>query len=319
MTAQDRPDLLVAATLPPVTRAALEARFRVHDLHALNDTAVLGRVSAMAASTLAGPIGAELLDRLPALRLIANFGVGYDNIDVTAAVARKVIVTNTGGVLDEEVADLTLALLLATIRRLPQADRFVRDGRWERGAFPLSPSLRGRTVGILGLGAIGKAVARRLEAFGVAIAYHSRTRQNAVAYPWYPSAEALAEACEALVVIVPGGPTTRHLVDAAVLRALGPRGVLINVARGSVVDQAALIAALADGTIEAAGLDVYADEPRVPEALRAMDNVVLLPHVGSATHVTRAAMGQRMIDNLASWFATGRPLSPVPETAHLFG
>jgi hypothetical protein len=178
---------------------------------------------------------------------------------------RGVVVTNTPGVLDEEVADLTLGLLLATIRRIPQAERHLRAGLWAKGeAFPLSPTLRGRRVGILGLGAIGKAVARRLEGFGVEIAYHGRTRQDGVAYPWYPSALALAEAVDVLVVVVPGGAATAGLVDAAVLRALGPQGVLVNVARGSVVDEAALIAALQDGTILAAGLDVYAREPQVP-------------------------------------------------------
>ncbi len=319
MSVAARPEVLVAAALPPVTMAALETRFAIHQLSDGLDPAILARIPAMAASTLAGPIGEALLARMPALRIIANFGVGYDNIDIAAALAHGVIVTNTGGVLDEEVADLTIGLLLATIRRLPQADRFVRAGGWLKGAFPLSPSLRGRTIGILGLGAIGKAIARRLDGFGVAIAYHGRSPQADVGYPWYPSAEALAAACDVLIAIVPGGVATRHLVDAAVLRALGPSGVLINVARGSVVDEDALVTALQAGTIAAAGLDVYADEPRVPAALLALDNVVLLPHLGSASDVTRQAMGQRMIDNLAAWFDTGRPLTPVPETLHLVG
>lgn len=313
-----RPEVLVAAALPAPTMATLHERFIVHHLADDLDPVVLGRVTAMAASTLAGPIDAALLTRMPALRIIANFGVGYDNIDVVAAAARGVIVTNTGGVLDEEVADLTLGLLLATIRRLPQADRYVREGRWlAEGNFPLSPSLRGRKVGILGFGGIGKAIARRLDAFAVDIAYHTRNCQPDQPYRWHPSARDLAKASDVLIVIVPGGAATRHLVDADVLAALGPQGVLINVARGSVVDEAALIAALQSGGIAAAGLDVHADEPRVAPALIAMDNVVLLPHVGSASHITRQAMGQRMIDNLLAWFETGRPLSPVPETRHL--
>jgi lactate dehydrogenase-like 2-hydroxyacid dehydrogenase len=294
--------------------AALEAAFVVHRLWEGVPDEVLARLRGMAASTLAGGIGEPLFARMPALQIVANFGVGYDNIDIAAAVARGIVVTNTAGVLDEEVADLTLGLLLATVRRIPAAERFLRDGQWSKGGFPLGASLRGRRVGILGLGGIGKAIARRLEGFSVDIAYHGRSRQADVAYPWYATPEALAEACDVLIAIVPGGAQTRHLVDARVLEALGPNGVLINVSRGSVVDEDALIAALARGTILAAGLDVFAREPHVPEALLALDNVVLLPHIGSASLVTRQAMGQKMIDNLVSWFETGRALSPVPET-----
>lgn len=314
-----RPEVLLPAPVPPSAMAALDRAFTVHRLWESPDPEALLRVRGMAASTLAGPVGADLFDRLPGLEIVANFGVGYDNIDVAAAAARRIMVTNTPGVLDEEVADLALALLLATVRRLPQADSFVRAGRWPNGPFPLSPSLRGRRIGILGLGAIGKAIARRLEGFAVEIAYHGRTRQEDVAYPWYPTATALAQACDVLIAILPGGAQTRHIVDAGVLAALGPQGILINVARGSVVDEAALVAALRDGTIMAAGLDVFADEPAVPEALMAMDNVVLLPHLGSASEVTRAAMGQLMVDNLIRWFDTGRPLTAVPETRFLLG
>lgn len=316
-----KPAVLAAAPFPPFTMAPLEAAFAVHRLWEGLDDRAAGSIRALATNTLFGRLGAEVMDRLPALEIIANFGVGYDNIDVAAAAARGVVVTNTPGVLDEEVADLTLGLLLATIRRIPQAERHLRAGLWTKpdGAFPLSPTLRGRRVGILGLGAIGKAVARRLEGFGVAIAYHGRTRQDGVAYPWYPSPLALAEAVDVLVVVVPGGAATAGLVDAAVLRALGAQGVLVNVARGSVVDEAALIAALQDGTILAAGLDVYAREPQVPAALVAQDNAVLLPHIGSGSVATRTAMGQLMIDNLATWFAQGRALTPVPETPGLPG
>lgn len=317
MRGMTKPAVLAAAPFPPFTMQPLEAAFAVHRLWDGLDDAAAGSIRALATNTLFGRLGAEVMDRLPALEIIANFGVGYDNIDVAAAAARGVMVTNTPGVLDEEVADLTLGLLLSTIRRLPQAERHLRAGLWEQGAFPLSPTLRGRRIGILGLGAIGKAVARRLEGFGVAIAYHGRTRQEGVAYPWYPTALALAEAVDVLVVVVPGGAATAGLVDAAVLRALGPQGVLINVSRGSVVDEAALIAALQQGTILAAGLDVFAREPHVPADLVAQDNAVLLPHVGSGSVATRTAMGQLMIDNLSAWFATGRALTPVAETRHL--
>ena len=312
--------ILMPAPMPAAVIAALDARFTLHRLWEQADAdAYLAEhgstIRGLAANTLAGQVGATLFARLPALEIVANFGVGYDNIDAQAAAARGIMVTNTPGVLDAEVADLALGLLLATIRRLPQADRYVREGCWEQAPFPLSPTLRGRKVGILGLGAIGQQIARRLEGFDVAIAYHQRTRRNDVAYAYHDSPVALAEACDVLIAIVPGGASTRHLVNAEVLEALGKNGIFINVARGSVADQPALIAALREGTILAAGLDVYADEPHVPDALRAMDNVVLLPHLGSASEQTRAAMGQLVVDNLISWFDTGAALTPVPETA----
>lgn len=314
------PAILMPAPMLPSVIDALAARYTLHRLWEQRDphaflARVGGGVRGLAVSTLAGRIDAALFDRLPALEIVANFGVGYDNVDAAAAAARGIVVTNTPGVLDEEVADLAVGLLLATIRRLPQADAFVRAGDWPAGPFPLSPTLRGRRVGILGLGAIGKAVARRLAGFDVAIAYHGRTRQAGVELDYHASAVALAAACDVLVVVVPGGAATRHLVDAAVLDALGPQGVLVNVSRGSVVDEAALVAALESGTILAAGLDVFAHEPQVPAALRALGNTVLLPHLGSASEATRAAMGRLVVDNLAAWFETGRALTPVPETA----
>ena len=309
-------DILMPAPMADAVITALDARFVLHRLWEQADPAaylatVGPRIRGMAVSTLAGRVDAASFDALPALEIVANFGVGYDNIDAAAAAARGIVVTNMPGVLDEEVADLTIGLLLATLRRIPQADRYVRDGHWPDGPFPLSPTLRGRRIGLLGLGAIGKAVARRLEGFGVAIAYHGRTRQVGVAYDYHDSPVALAAACDVLIVIVPGGAATRHLVDAAVLAALGPEGVFINVARGSVVDQAALVAALRDGVIGGAGLDVFADEPNVPEELRAMSQVVLLPHIGSASRDTRAAMGQLVVDNLTSWFDGDGAVSPV--------
>ena len=314
-----RPDILMPAPMLPSVIAVLDDRFALHRLWEQPDADAYLRgvgpaIRGLAASTLAGAIGAAMFDRLPALEIVANFGVGYDNIDATAAAARGIAVTNTPGVLDAEVADLTIGLLLATLRRLPQADRFVRDGRWPGGAFPLSPTLRGRRVGIVGLGAIGKAVARRLDGFDIAIAYHGRTRQPDVGYEYHASLVALAAACDVLIAIVPGGAATTHLIDAAVLAALGPQGVLINVSRGSVVDEVALTAALESGAIWGAGLDVFADEPHVPPALLTMANVVLLPHIGSASRHTRAAMGQLVVDNLIAWFDDGRPLTPVIET-----
>ncbi|RMB52286.1 lactate dehydrogenase-like 2-hydroxyacid dehydrogenase [Sphingomonas sp. PP-CE-3A-406] len=314
-----RPEILIPAPMLPSVAAALSERFVVHQLrdHADPDAflaTVSPRIRGLAASSLAGRIGSGWFDRLPALEIVANFGVGYDGIDAKAAAERGIVVTNTPGVLDEEVADLTLGLLLATLRRIPQADRHVRTGAWAQGSFPLSPTLRGRRIGILGLGAIGKAVARRLEAFGVAVAYHGRSRQSDIGYDYHATPVALAAACDVLIAIVPGGQGTQHLVDAAVLAALGPDGIFINVARGSVVDQDALIAALQDGTILAAGLDVYADEPNVPDSLRALPNTVLLPHIGSASQHTREAMGKLVVDNIRAWFDTGKALTPVSET-----
>lgn len=259
-------------------------------------------------------IDGAFMDQFPALEVIANFGVGYDNIDASAAAARGIVVTNTPDVLTEEVADLTIGLLVATVRRIPQADAHLRSGAWMRAPFPLTGSLRGRRIGLLGLGRIGLAIARRLEAFGLPIAYCARRPREDVAYRHLPSAEALAEAVDVLIVIAPATPETLRIVDARVLRALGPEGVLINVARGSLVDEAALVEALETGVIAAAGLDVFEVEPCHPARLAALPQVVLLPHVGSASEHTRALMGQLTVDNAVSWFTAGRPLTPVAET-----
>lgn len=312
----ERPEILMPAPMPAGVIDALDARFVLHRLWEKADPNAFlasagSRVRGMAVSSLAGRIDAAMFDRLPSLEIVANFGVGYDKVDAVGAAARGIVVTNTPGVLDEEVADLALGLLLATIRRIPQAERHAREGRWPAGSFPLSPTLRGRTVGILGLGAIGKAIARRLDGFDVPIAYHGRSRQAEIRYDYHASPVALAAACDVLIVVVPGGAATRHLVDAEVLAALGSHGVLINVSRGSVVDEPALVTALRSGTIWGAGLDVFEDEPNIPDALLAMPNVVTLPHIGSASVETRAAMGQLVVDNLISWFDGRRPISPV--------
>lgn len=261
------------------------------------------------------PADSRLIAALPSLQLIANYGVGYDTVDCAAAAARGVVVTNTPDVLNDEMADFTVGLTLATIRQIPQADAYLRAGLWERkGAFPLTASLRDRKIGIAGLGRIGQVIAKRLEAFGRPIAYYARTRRPGLPYDYYSSLEDLAEAVDTLIVVLPGGGATRHAVNEAVLRKLGPNGLLINVARGSVADEEALIDALRNGTILGAGLDVFADEPRVPQALREMQNVVLVPHIGTGTHHTRRLMGNLVIDNVRSWFAGKGPLTPVPET-----
>lgn len=313
MTDAARPALLLTGpVMEEVVERQLAARFALVPLEKL-DAATAPAVRAIATRGKAR-VDDALMARLPNLEIVANFGVGYDTVDAAAAAARKVIVTNTPDVLNEEVADLTLGLLLATVRQLPQADRFVRAGKWTKDAYPLGPTLRDRTVGILGMGRIGKAIARRLEAFGVPVVYHSRRPQADVAWRHYPDLLEMAREVDVLVAILPGGPATRHIVNAQVLAALGANGIFINVARGTVVDEQALLAALKSGAILAAGLDVFEDEPNVPEAFFALDNVVLLPHVGSSTVHTRTAMGQLVVDNILSWLDGKGPLTPVAET-----
>lgn len=304
--------LLTGDVMPTVVEAQLAPRCRLLGLTELDAVAA---PAVRAIATRGGQkVDAALMARLPALEIVANFGVGYDTVDAAAAARQGVIVTHTPDVLNEEVADLTLGLLLATIRQIPQADAFVRAGRWPAGPFPLTGTLRGRTIGMVGMGRIGRAIAHRLEGFGVPIGYHARHPQPDLAYAYYADLMAMARAVDTLIVIVPGGAATRNLINGEVLAALGADGIVVNVARGSVVDEAALLAALLERRIRGAGLDVFAREPHVPEAFFALDNVVLLPHVGSATGFTRQAMGQLVVDNLLAWFDGRGPLTPVPET-----
>jgi lactate dehydrogenase-like 2-hydroxyacid dehydrogenase len=224
-------------------------------------------------------------------------------------------VTNTPDVLNEEVADTALGLLLCTVREFPQSDRYLRAGKWMQAHYPLTKAtLRNRTVGMVGMGRIGRAIARRLEAFGVPVVYHTRNPQQGVGYKYYPKLIDMARDVDTLMVIVPGGAATKNLINAEVLKALGPNGIVINMARGSVVDEPALIEALRNKTIYSAGLDVFANEPQVPQELIEMDHVVLFPHLGSSTEVTRAAMDQLVVDNLLAWAAGKPPLTPVAET-----
>jgi lactate dehydrogenase-like 2-hydroxyacid dehydrogenase len=315
--AEDRPHVLTAARLWPPMMESLHGAFVVHErLHDTDPAAferAAPRIRAIAASG-ESKVGRDLLARLPALELISVFGVGYDGIDVAAARERGVAVTHTPNVLNDEVADLAIGLMLAVARRIPQADRWVREGRWKSsGPMPLARKLSGARLGIVGLGRIGQAIAKRAEAFGMSIAYTARSRKADVPHPFFDTPQALAREVDFLVVITPGGAGTRKLIDARVLEALGPEGYLVNVARGSVVDEAALVEALQQRRIAGAGLDVFEDEPHVPEALCALDTVVLTPHVGSATWQTRRAMKDLAFGNLEAHFA-GRPLlSPVPE------
>ncbi|MBL0371689.1 2-hydroxyacid dehydrogenase [Rhizobium sp. KVB221] len=257
-----------------------------------------------------------LIDALPNLKIVANFGVGYDGVDATYAASKNVLVTNTPEVLDEEVADTTIGLLLNTVRLLPQAENYLRAGKWvKEGAFRLSPlSLRGRHIGMYGMGRIGQQIARRLEAFNVKISYHTRSPRKDVQYDYHASLKALAEAVDTLVCIVPKTPDTRQTINTEILGALGKNGVLINVGRGWTVSEDDLAKALENGVIAGAGLDVFEDEPNVPEALMKFDNVSLLPHVASASVVTRNAMADLVCDNLIAYFEAGKPITPVPET-----
>ena len=311
-----KPDVLSVANLPPFLTEPLQASYTLHQRLHETDPAAFAKVAphirAIAASG-ESKVGAELMDRLPALEIISVMGVGYDGIDVAAAKARGVVVTHTPGVLNDDVADLAIALMLAWARQVARADRFIRAGQWPNGPMPLGRKVSGARLGIVGMGRIGQAIAQRASAFGMTIAYTARSARAEVAHRYLPSAAALAAESDFLVVITPGGAGTRKLIDAAVLAALGPQGCVINVARGSVIDEAALIDALRTGAIAGAALDVFEDEPNVPQALREMDNVVLTPHIGSATAQTRRAMADLAFANLQAQLS-GQPLhTPVPE------
>ncbi len=317
MAIRPRPTILVPGRINPKVIERLEDRFEVlrvpHGPELELGEAEAERVRGVAVS---GALPGRWIARLPHLEVISSFGVGYDAVDVAEAAGRGIVVTNTPDVLNDEVADTAVALLINTVRQLPQAETWLRQGRWEReGPFPLSPlSLKGRHVGIHGLGRIGLEIARRLEPFKVRISYHTRRPRTDLGYGYFPSLTALAEAVDTLISIVPKTPETFKAINAEVLSALGPNGVLINVGRGWTVDEEALIAALRDGTIAGAGLDVFQDEPHVPQALLGFPNVSLLPHVASASVPTRNAMADLVVDNLIGWFETGRVLTPVPET-----
>ena len=313
-------ELLAVAKLAPQYAALVGPAFTVHDrLHDTDPAALAAaapRIRAIAASG-ESKVSAALIAQLPALEIISVMGVGYDGIDVAAAKARGVVVTHTPDVLNDDVADLALGLMLSAARQLPAADRFVRAGQWPSGPMPLARKLSGARLGIVGMGRIGQAIAQRALAFNMTIAYTARSAKPALPWRYLSTPEALAAESDVLVVITPGGAGTRHLINAAVLAALGrssaQKGILVNVARGSVVDEDALIDALESGALGGAGLDVFADEPRVPERLRALPQVVLTPHIGSATGQTRQAMADLAFANLRAKF-TAQPLpTPVPE------
>jgi lactate dehydrogenase-like 2-hydroxyacid dehydrogenase len=311
-------DVLMLSPMMPLIMEGIGREFTLHKAWEAPDRDALIKELAPRIRGLAPGshyhVDGALMDKLPKLEIIANFGVGYDTIDAGEAGKRGIIVTNTPDVLTEEVADLALGLLIATVRQLPQVDRYLRAGKWLEKPYPLTATLRGRKIGIVGLGRIGKAIAKRLEAFGLEIAYHGRNPQKDAPYRYHPSLVEMAKEVDILMCVAPGGAETKGMVNREVMRALGPDGVLINVGRGSVVDERALAEALKAKEILTAGLDVFEDEPKVPQELIAMDHIVLLPHVGSASVHTRNAMGQLVVDNLISWFAGKGPITPVAET-----
>jgi len=315
----ERADVLLIGPKKPVIVEGLSAAFNLHILaDAADREAFLAsleqRVRAFAVSASTERVDAALMARFQKLEIVSTFAVGYDHIDAKWAGEHGIVVTNTPGVLTEEVADTAIGLLLCTVREFPQAERFLRASKWRKGNYPLTrATLRDRTVGLVGMGAIGQAIARRLDAFKVPVVYHARRPRPELPYRYYSDLIAMARDVDILLVIVPGGPSTQNMINAQVLDALGPDGILINMARGSVVDEPALIKALQEKRILSAGLDVYANEPEVPKELIAMDNVVLFPHLGSATVATRRAMDQLVVDNLLAWGAGKPPLTPVPE------
>jgi lactate dehydrogenase-like 2-hydroxyacid dehydrogenase len=321
--AGEKPDVLLLGSKKPVMVKGLESKVNLHYLVDAKDPeefirSVGGKIRAIAIAYTANKLDAAFMQKFPKLEQISSFGVGYDHVDAKWAGEHGIIVTNTPEVLNEEVADTALGLLLNTVREFVQADQYLRAGNWvSKGHYPLTKAtLRDRKVGIVGMGRIGKAIGKRLDAFGVPVVYHSRNQQQGVNYKYYPKLIDMARDVDTLMVIVPGGAATKNMINKEVLEALGPRGILINMARGTVVDEPALIEALKNKTIYSAGLDVFVKEPEVPKELIDMKHVVLFPHLGSSTEVTRAAMDQLVVDNILAWAGGKPPLTPVPETPY---
>lgn len=316
-----KPNLLLIGSVTDRMMARLTAEFTVLPLP--DPDAQAGFLAEQGASITAvitdghNGVRPDIMAALPNLKIVSSYGVGYDAIDADAAAARGVVVTHTPNVLNDEVANTALLLWFAVSRRLVPNDAYVRAGRWEKeGSAPLTRSVQDRTVGIVGLGRIGQAIADRLTVFGSTVVYHSRNPKD-VSYQYFADLTDMAAACDVMICITPGGAGTKHLINRQVIEALGPDGILVNVSRGSVVDESALIRALQDGKLGGAGLDVFEQEPKVPSEFYGMDNVVLQPHVGSATHETRQAMGDLTCDNLSQWLRDGTTLTPVPECGHL--
>jgi lactate dehydrogenase-like 2-hydroxyacid dehydrogenase len=310
-----KPDILQVRPMSPRVEAALGEAYTVHRAWEAADLAALlaeagPRIRAVATDGHAG-VPPQIFAGVPNLELVASYGVGYDAIDIAACKARGIRVANTPDVLNDAVAELALGLMIGLCRRIPQTDAFVRAGKWPTRQYGLTGELTGAHAGILGLGRIGKEIAVRLQACRMRVSYHGRREQAFQPYRYYADLTEMARAVDWLVVIAPGSAETRGLVSRAVLEALGPKGALVNVARGSLIDEPAMVELLADGRLGGAALDVFDDEPNVPQGLLGLDNVVLSPHQGSATEKTRAAMGDLVVRNLAAWFAGDPLLTPV--------
>ncbi|CAN1540328.1 LdhA Lactate dehydrogenase and related dehydrogenases [Burkholderiaceae bacterium] len=306
--------LMKVSNLPVfLTNALQQEDYIVHDHAHIVDPEALTKVTALVGTGSESKVDKKLLSMLPNVKLIALCGVGYDGIEMDAIQARGIVVTHTPGTMTADVADLALGLMLAVGRRIPQADHFLRNGDWVMEPFAMTRRVSGKRMGILGLGRIGRAIAKRAEAFDMSVAYCGRAPKADVSYAFHADVASLAEAVDFLVVATPGGAQTKHLVNADVLQKLGPKGFLINIARASVVDQAALVQALKDKTIAGAGLDVFWDEPRVPAELRSFSNVVLTPHIGSHTEETRRDMADLTMANLRAFYAQDDLPTPVPE------
>jgi len=306
-----KPEIIITARGHADTMATLQAEFMAHLLHEAPDKSAFFKQHAPAVRGLAtfGPMAVDgkVMDQLPKLEIISNFGVGVDAINLDDASKRGIIVTNTPDVLNETVADTALALIMNTVRRFPQSELYLRAGNWAaRGPYPLTTDIGGKTLGVLGLGRIGEAIAKRAQACGMKIRYHNRRRKDSP-HPYDPDPVTLAKNSDVLLVVTPGGAETNKIINAKVLDALGPRGYLVNIARGSVVDEPVLLRYLQEKKIAGAGLDVFVDEPRVPPEFFTLENAVLFPHVGSATVETRKAMGDLQIENLRLHFA-GKPV-----------
>ncbi|HEU5176292.1 MAG TPA: 2-hydroxyacid dehydrogenase [Burkholderiales bacterium] len=306
-----KPEIIITAKGHAGTMATLQSEFTAHNLFEASNKDSFFEKCAARVRGLATfgpmPVDGKLMDTLPKLEIIANFGVGVDAINLADAKKRNIIVTNTPDVLNECVADTALALILNTLRRLPESEKYLRAGNWaNRGPYPLTTSLGGKVLGVLGLGRIGEAVAKRAMACGMTIRYHNRNKKD-VPYPYDPDPVTLAKNSDVLVVVTPGGSETAKLVNEKVLQALGPEGYLVNIARGSVVDEPVLLRYLQEKKIAGAGLDVFADEPRVPPEFFTLENAVLFPHVASATVETRKAMGDLQVENLRRHF-DGKPV-----------
>ena len=306
------PEIVVTSRIPPFLTTGLQEKFVVHERDHIRDRQVFGRVRALVGGG-ESKIDGSYMALFPALEMISVCGVGYDGIDVAAAKKRGIMVTHTPEVLNDDVADLALGLLLSVARKIPAADRFTRNADWLDGPFQLTRKLTGAKLGIVGMGRIGQAIAKRAAAFDMVISYTTRNQRSDVPYKYVPHVLDLAAEVDFMVVITPGGAATKNLINAEVLKALGPQSFLVNVARGSVVDQAALIEALQKKIIAGAGLDVYVDEPNVPAELRKLDNVVLTPHIASATVDTPKAMSALALAILEAFMAGQPVLTPVPE------